>query len=305
MSLSKRIETYDELAKKFNANRVDPLISTSTIEPILYGELRKSIATYISRSFSDSETVLDEYELIDKIEKNQDNILNITPNGMVVPKRENMFEYNIVVRNFIRIMDSLNIGERVTSWHIPLNIRVKFGQVNEFNLTRHHPTEHIHSDSWAGESSESVTVHIPVFGDFDNNYMQFYQAPDDFKEEWLQPLDSYQAGHEIAQNYKKIDFKAKKGDVVLADFATLHSSSRLDNSKTRISIDTTFHLKRDRSEETIHPWRAHERASHEVMQKLTEDYLFYFADSMDQQVDSEGGFKHPTNLKLISLKDVH
>ena len=105
--------------------------------------------------------------------------------------------------------------------------------------------------------------------------------------------------------YTKLDFKPQKGQLVLADFASLHASSRLPGSGARVSIDTTFHLKRRQSKdgkETIHPWRIEERAPHDMLLGLGQTHLFFFADDINQIVDSRGGFKHPTNLKILELE---
>ena len=75
-------------------------------------------------------------------------------------------------------------------------------------------------------------------------------------------------------------------------------------SSDLVSIDTTFHLKRHKdgqNEEIIHPWRVEERANHSVLSGLGETHLFLFPDGLGQHVDSQGGFKHPTNLQVIDL----
>ena len=260
---------------------------------------------YMSRCLPEAQVILDEEILLDTFERDRDRIKNITPNGMIVPKKHTTLEYNILVRAFVEIIESLEISDLILSWHVPLNLRIKFGEIDEDNLKRHHPTEHIHSDSWAGESTESVTTHIPIFGDSNRNHIVCYDPPQDFQEDWLGPLPSYADGAEIAGKYTKLDFKPQKGQLILADFASLHASSRLRGAGARVSIDTTFHLKRTKNEnkpEVIHPWRAQERASHDVLVGLGQTHLFFFPDDINQIVDSKGGFKHASNLKIIKLE---
>lgn len=240
-------------------------------------------------------------DIVELFEANREDIPNITPNGMIVPKRHTMMEYNILVRTFAEAVQATGVAPWISSWHVPLNVRIKFAEADEANLQRHHPTEHIHSDSWAGESSESVTVHVPLFGDCAGNHVAFYDPPGEFQEDWLGPRPSYLDGLEVAKKYRPVDFVPTAGNMVLADFATLHASSRRPGCGTRVSIDTTFHLKREVSNEKIHQWRTGERAPHSVLLGAGETHLFVFPDSATAMVDSRGGFKHPTTLSIINL----
>ena len=306
MSLKKRTERFNDLASRFNNNRLAPLLLEHEIREDLFERLRTAAALYISKCFEEDCYVSDESDILKKLDNEYESIPNITPNGMVVPKRYNTLEYNLLVKAFSSVIESLGINELISSWHIPLNLRYKQGTPNEENMKRHHPTEYIHSDSWAGESSESVTIHIPVFGDFDRNHVLFYDPPDSFEESWLGALPSYKDGEKIAEKYTKVNHIPKKGNLILADFAGLHASTRLEGAQSRISIDTTFVLKipgDNRDPEKIHPWRENERATQEVLESLGSEKLFFFADGANDIVDSEGGFKHPTNLKVLELKD--
>ena len=302
MSLQKRIKGFDKLASKFKNKRLDNLIVEYKIPDSLFKSLQTAAATYLSRCLPGEQFILDEQELMYKIDKHYRNMPNITPNGLVVPKRHVVLEYNSLVKAFASVIDSCNINNLISSWHIPLNLRIKLGEIDTFNMTRHHPTEYPHSDSWAGESSESVTTHLPIFGDLEKNHLVFFSPPDDFKEEWMGHLPSYKDGKEIADKYTRLDIKPKKGHLYFADFAGLHSSYRLPNAGPRVTIDTTFVLNRPEPIlGTEHPWRKNERATHDIFSSLGSEKLFYFPDSNEQFVDSSGGFKHPTNLHILDL----
>ena len=304
MDLENRYQAFDVLSDCFECTRPSPLTSVFQIPEASFEKLRIATAIYMSKCLFDDRVVLDEEEILDLFIKNESSIKNITPNGMIVPKRHTILEYNQLVRAFIDIMGMLNIDNLISSWHVPLNLRIKFGEVTEGNLERHHPTEHIHSDSWAGESAESVTTMVPIFGDLQRNHLRFYDPPEEFAEDWLKPLPSYVEGQDIADKYSLNSFIAKKGQLILTDFASLHSSTRTENAGPRVSIDTTFALKRVRDgdfRETIHEWRESERIQPGVLSKIGETHLFSFPDSVDEHVDSAGGFKHPSNLLVKEI----
>ena len=304
MSLESRKKAFAGLSSRFKCERPTPLISVYKIPSTLFSKLQTVTALYLSKCLGLNEFILDEDELLKRFDEEGDKVPNITPNGMVVPKRHTVLEYNLLVQTFSAIIGTLGIHDLISSWHVPLNVRIKYGEACGENLKRHHPTEHIHSDSWAGESSESVTTMFMILGDTDRNHVSYYDPPENFKEEWLGPRPTYQDGKVLADQYSKVDLAPQKGDLIIADFAELHATSRLPGAKTRVSIDTTFVLKKHedhREAENIHKWREGERATPHILEKVGEESLLYFPDRADQQVDSQGGFKHPTNLNVVSL----
>ena len=303
MSLEKRIRGFDHLGSRFSHERLDRVLIGYKIPDELFKRFQTAAATYISRCLPGEQYTLSDEDLMQRLEKHYSEIQNITPNGMMVPKRHLNVEYNLLVKSFADIIASCNINDLVSSWHVPLNLRVKLGQADDANLLRHHPTEHIHSDSWAGESSESVTTHIPIFGDVERNHLTFFSPPDDFQEEWLGALPSYRDGGHIAERYNHLDVIPQKGYLYFHDFSGLHSSHRFPNAGARVTLDTTFVLNRPEPIlGTEHPWRENERATNETLSSLGDQKLFYFPDTNEEFVDSEGGFKHPTNLHILDLE---
>lgn len=284
--LDRRLVAFEQFGREFK--RITPLMVCAKIPTAMFIGLQAVVSAYVGQI------------------QQQNRMKNITPNGMIVPKRDKVLEYNLVVRRFTEIINTFGIGPLVGSWHVPLNVRIKAGEADAVNLKRDHPTEHAHSDSWAGESAESVTVHIPLFGDTERNYLQMFYPPDDFEESWLGPRTTYLEGSmDIEHRYRKIDYVTPTGSLVIADFSTLHATTRAPGAGTRLSIDTTFVLRKPGIQgevlEVIHPWRAEERVTHAVMSGIGETHLLYFPDAPDQQVDSRGGFKHPTNLQVLRL----
>jgi hypothetical protein len=126
---------------------------------------------------------------------------------------------------------------------VPLNIRIKFKKIPNVFLKRNMATEIPHSDAWAGEKSTCVNMHIPLFGDTANNRMEFYY-PKKFNENWLRHLNHFSEGKKFLKFYQKINLRALKKVATISDFATLHKTVRKKNCGSRISLDTTFDIKR-------------------------------------------------------------
>ena len=307
MSLATRIKAFNILASRFDHKRMSDLTLEHEIDDNLLTKLHLAVFSYVSGCLPNGQFYMEEKILLEKVTEayNNDEIPNMTPNGLFLPKRHLVVEYNYLITAFSDIVESLNVGDLISSWHIPLNLRYKDGLVSQSNVIRSHPTEHVHTDSWAGESSESVTIQIPIFGDIQRNYVSFYSAPEEFEESWLGPRTSYKDGEEITKKYNKVDAVPSKGHVQFSDCADMHASTRLDNAGPRISIDTTFVLKRpgdERRPEKIHKWREGERAAPEVISSIGSKYLMYFPDGNEDWVDNEGGHKHPSNCQLVKLQ---
>ena len=90
-----------------------------------------------------------------------------------------------------------------------MNIRIKFSSIPLSFYKRDRATEKPHSDSWAGESSNCVNFHIPIFGDVNNNKMEFY-GPTKLNENWLRPLKNFQSGDKYRKYFKKLNLIHKK-----------------------------------------------------------------------------------------------
>jgi len=296
-ALQRRINGFSEIEKRAEYVGKSLLLLEHKIDLELFAELRKAATNYIYKCLPQS--MIDPIQGLDKY---KEKIPNITPNGMIVCKRHTVLEYNILVQRFINIIKSLGIDDLIESWHIPLNLRVKYGERDEANMQRHHPTEHIHSDSWAGESIRSVTTHIPILGDTENNGLKFYEPPNDFQDEWLGPLSSYADGSHIAERYSESDLYSKTGHIYLQDFGGLHSTHRNEGAGTRVTIDTTFILKRPEDiPELEHKFRSEERASHKFLSNIGAKTLLHFPDTAKDIVDCQGGFKHASNAVKLTF----
>ena len=316
--LERREAKYDELTSKFINQRPTPLIAVYKIEDSYFDILKDSVINYMSRCLPSRKQMHNEEAILSEFMKlrnkevfrggKRDLIKSCTPNGLLVPKRHSQLEYNRVVQAYTSIIQKLNIREFIESFHIPLNVRYKDPQMAPENKGRGRSTETWHTDSWAGESPASITTMIPLLGDTDNNNVLFKVPPRDFKEEWIGFRESYNEGVNEIKNYnfQECRIPYKKGNLILADFATIHASSRKDGCGPRVSIDTTFAVKRskeeqDMAEKKMHKWRKNERISSEELYNVGASKFFYFPDSENDFVES-GGAKHPSNLHIINLE---
>ena len=305
MSLASREKNFQQLVSRFECRKHSPLIVSHRIDPALFERLRVAASSYLLRCLPDqskasSKLLSDEEALLAEFSRQMSVIKNVTPNGIVVPKREFILEYNAFVSAFAQITKSLRIGDLIDFWVNPPNLRFKNSEVSEKLLARSYASEHTHTEAWIPlNTRRCFSVFIPILGDAERNRVEFYTPPSHFDESWLDPQNSYKEGAEIAANYSKIEVPYEKGTLVVTEVATMHATKRLPASGPRISIDVNviYHAEKEDKE-----FSECDRPRQSTLEEIGQTKLYVYLDSVDEFIDTQGGQKHVTqNRKLISL----
>jgi hypothetical protein len=240
MSLATRLARMDRLAERLGGERPSPLVCVRALDPARFERLRLAAAIYMSRGLPGAPVLTDDAALLARFARARPVLRHITPNGLIMPKRETVLEYNALVRAFAEAVSSLGIDDAIGSWRIPLNLRWKDPMTSDANRGRAYATELVHSDAWAGEIPDSVTVIVPVLGDPARTGLEFFAPPAGFQETWLRPLATYGDGAVYARRYTKIDLTLRVGHAHVFDFAVLHRTVCRPGGGPRVSIDISF-----------------------------------------------------------------
>ena len=144
------------------------------------------------------------------------------------------------------------------------------------------------------------------------NCIRYAYPPNNFKEDWLKPLKSSNLGKIISRNYNIIKYIPKKSTMILADATIIHQSYRNNNAGIRISLDTGFDLKMPKlksfkkvfvSNVDVKKTRLKETITNKQFLGVSKKSYFHFPDKIGKKVYSKGGFKHPSNVKVIKLEN--
>lgn len=156
-------------------------------------------------------------------------------------------------------------------------------------------SEYIHSDAWTQlNTKKSITIFVPIYGDTDRNYVEFYSPKDKFLEEWLNPKFFSEANTDLFKSYKKTKLKYSIGNFMLADCSTLHQSVLLNNAKPRVSIDIGIIPKNTKNFEKLQ-----NHIKKENIGNIGFDSLFLFNKSIkDRIITSKDGRKTMSNRKM-------
>ncbi len=241
MSYLKRINRIKKL-KKWNCQLDHDLIASFKIDKNSFSNFKRFIKQYISSAMG-TKFYEDDVKFIREID-NSRNLKNITPNGAVVPKREYLLEYNLILREWKNIMTKIvsPVPKMLNRFRFTPNIRIKFAKEISDNKNRDLNTAFPHSDAWL-EGPWGMNCFIPILGDTKNNTLKYYE-PDKkkFSERFMKTSSSYKDMQWVLDYYKTINFKPRVGRVYFSDYAMVHNTHKTKNAGTRISIDTTLYI---------------------------------------------------------------
>ena len=157
---------------------------------------------------------------------------NITPNGLMMSKKQTACSYNNVLKAASKIVQYLGLDDTCEKIHFPVNIRIRWGHPTEDQLSRPYSSTKWHSDIWAGESSENVILHTPIFGDFITNGIGLAKNPDEFYPDYVKSLNDYDEAKDIIDDLEEYKLNMQIGRSYLLDSFLLHRT-RYGNPKLR------------------------------------------------------------------------
>lgn len=271
----------------------------------LLSVLRRAVIAYVSRSMPDPLMFGSSDEFVAAIERSNGRIETLSIGGIVIPKRNSSLEYNVVLRTFAEIVDRI-AGPHIGHWHFPPNVRIKFGEVTPGQMERPRPSERPHSDAWAGEHPDSVTVHIPLFGDCALNRVAHWLPWETFEENWLEPCRSSDADEirlwetRLEPFYDKVESVTPIGSALLMDASVLHASERVPGCGLRVSIEAPFVWSDARVADGL--MRAEEHISHRQALHAGEEWFFYFPDDVRVRRETAASTRHAAKVNRIELE---
>ena len=311
MSIDQRRNNFKKIRSlcKGKIKDINDLMIEIKIPNKFLKRLKLNAAEYVSKSFNNGLQLKKESDVVREVKKSYKYLKNITPNGLLVPKAENSAAFNKIVKVYIDIINYLNIGKLIKEFHFPPNIRIKEGRVVKGNLKRSYPTELLHSDTWTGANPSWIAFHVFLFGDIQNNHIQYSYPNENFNENWLKPINKNTLNNKISKKFKILDYVASKNSIVLADAVILHRSHRNKKAGIRISLDTGFDIKMGKlksfkliksKEKRMKKIRSKEMVSRSKFFNFKKKSI-NFKGSLNDKVTSGGGFKHSSNVSLKSI----
>jgi hypothetical protein len=222
----------------------DRLIKKLRIRDDLHYLLRSACFNYITSSMLANQITVEQCDNFDSfIIKNSKKIStmhNVTPNGVIRPKYENLAEFNLVQKYLNLILDDIGILGNVNKIRAPISIRIVTSDDDPSILKRPRANNRLHSDFWTGAVCDFAVL-VPIFGSLDTIDVVFCE-PNGITRDYLREYPSYADGEKTYKNYTEYKTVMQHGNIYLQDIFCLHGTRRTGKG-ARVSIDFTLQSK--------------------------------------------------------------
>lgn len=166
------------------------------------------------------------------------NLPNITPNGLLLPKNENIWAYNIFHKVCAEVFSKYHFFSRIEKIQFPINIRIVDGNRDPSLEKRSRASTKIHTDIWASEPSAALMGFLSLFGETDDISVRFFE-PKFIPQNMIKPLDDYDQAREISENVIPYAHHLDESGLFIVDPYLLHQTF-LNSKGLRLSIDMRF-----------------------------------------------------------------
>ena len=174
--------------------------------------------------------------ILRKYEKEILGLPNITPNGVIVPKKENLMSY-FNIQSFIYKLSSKYCLNNIVDKTELCEVRLMRSNKHNYNSHRSYASSKIHSDTWSGNPCDSK---VALFIDGDkNNTINFYK-PKKIDKLFFKKKKSYDQAIKKYGFVKLKQFEPKS--LTIFDQTCLHKTMN-KNKGLRLSLDFGITLK--------------------------------------------------------------
>ncbi len=162
---------------------------------------------------------------------------NITPNGLVLPKFENILAFNMLHKEVSEAFKQLEMHDYIDRIQYPINLRLQSGVINPEIDNRPRSSTKIHSDIWAGDPASGIITFLAVSGNVENAGIRFLE-PKSFPGEFVRTFDDFNDAKEMTQDAKELCWFNDNGWFIVDPYL-LHQT-RKSGHGVRLSIDFRF-----------------------------------------------------------------
>jgi hypothetical protein len=241
VDLDERVERFDALAAGLNIAEDYGLLKTLSLTAIQRSRLTTALNYYLYASLCawyENEDIKFSENILAEHAQNIMNLPNITPNGLVLPKKENCAAYNALHREFVNIFHDIHIGEHIEIIQYPINIRLQSGTPNAVLDSRPRSSVKPHTDIWAGDPASGMVVFLSLLGDPDRAGIRFMR-PAVFPVSFVMPLEDFDLGKPVIETAEELPCLLENGKFFIMDPYMIHRTTKLGPA-LRVSLDFRF-----------------------------------------------------------------
>lgn len=162
---------------------------------------------------------------------------NITPNGLVLPKKENQLAYNLLHFYVAEAFKLTNLGNYIERIQFPVNVRLQNGITDSKVDNRQRASVIPHSDIWAGDPAAGIMVFLYLTGSVDKVGVRFLR-PKVFPQQFARQLENFKEGAALVEDAVPMGHFNEKGWFLIDPYVIHHTIKTGEG--IRISLDFRF-----------------------------------------------------------------
>jgi len=286
----------------FPGRKISPGLYVVDIPEHYYQNIATTTRQFISKVITKKTILLSDEKIVELLKSDEfSNIDCLTPSGMILPKIYSSLEYNHLMKSFYDLINELKID--VEFWYSIMPLRYKAAYKENYKPGIQYSHEP-HLDSWTGFSNYAYCAFLPILGDLENNFIEFWEPTNGINESWISGFKATNERCEILQNFTRIDFKLRSGQLALADSYVVHNTKINKNAGPRIGIDNLF--RPSWSSDLSHVEdnnRNSDLRTHQELSNIGIETYYDFIDNDATRRPSKGGLKSPVGFNFIGLKN--
>ena len=234
---------FDAVKAKFNPVMSEKVAFVFNISDSYFLELKENVENLLLNTLKLNEVETDSSNLYQQLDKNLDNIINITSNGAILPKKENETEVNNIQRLIIDLFESHDGDALFEFGQCPFNLRVsKNNRLNDLTIHPFASTKY-HTDVWAGEPIENINFLIPIYMEASYMNLEIMEASKATEFNTLVKATDYDSARPTVKLSDPYNLQLMPGTIGVLDPRAIHRTVFEPLNTIRVSIDFRFRLK--------------------------------------------------------------
>ena len=302
MIINERAERLSGISS-FKADKYTPLVREYGIYSHYY-RLHNLIKIYIEEclyQYYHTRFILSGENWLNDSKQIITDLPNITPNGLVLPKVGTIFEYNMIIKEIVSILENTGI-QNIDKVYCPINIRIVNGTPNYIKDNRPRSSTKPHVDIWAGEFTNSCMVHIPIAGNMDKNGMSLYEPGESFFPRYVRTFDDFNDAQDCLLDAQQYDLKMQKGNLYFTDSFVLHKTNKQEPGLRLIASFTMLYKNKVSSDIDIKTNRYNDFMDFEDWKQVGITKLVKTNKRMEKYIETnEVSNMYADQLEVVSL----
>jgi hypothetical protein len=230
-----RFARFDHLCAGLGWERPGPLLALQAVAAPWASALHDAVVDFLTASAPPGAPAGDEEGLLGAFVDRGASLPWMTGSGRVLPTRATARPYATMVRAAADILVASGASARLASIHL-FSVKLKAGGEGGEQAAGLAEVLAPHLETWQGATVSTVAFHLPVLGDLERNFIQFYAATDAFDVDWLLRTPEARPS-ELARHHQPLRRAPRPGELVIFDAGTLHHTRQLPPCGPRVTLE--------------------------------------------------------------------